>query len=149
MFFYSYLLSCTCIYDYMYRICSVAQRRIACSKATRNNSAHVIVDIFLVSGLPNCLCEGELDSAAMTPSWHMPRETICNNLCLLITNSYCWGQLFVYLLAFFFTAVVGVDVLIRKNHVQNGIISNEKKVCGGFFNRIIQKAKVFFQVKVS
>lgn len=100
-FFYSYLLSCTCIYDYMYRICSVAQRRIACSKATRNNSAHVIVDIFLVSGLPNCLCEGELDSAAMTPSWHMPRETICNNLCLLITNSYCWGQLFVYLLAFF------------------------------------------------
>lgn len=102
MFFYSYLLSCTCIYDYMYRICSVAQRRIACSKATRNNSAHVIVDIFLVSGLPNCLCEGELDSAAMTPSWHMPRETICNNLCLLITNSYCWGQLFVYLLAFFY-----------------------------------------------
>lgn len=94
----------TCSHVHVYMItCTVyvAQRRIACSKATRNNSAHVIVDIFLVSGLPNCLCEGELDSAAMTPSWHMPRETICNNLCLLITNSYCWGQLFVYLLAFF------------------------------------------------
>lgn len=87
---------------------------------------HAMVDIFFVSGLPNCLCEGELDSAAMTPSWHRPREAICTTyvpvLLILIVGVSC---LFICLQ--FFAAVV-VDVLIKESCVEwNSFKQEEKK----------------------